>query len=126
MSSPAKVSQQGQGLPRLPDKIRGKTFRWTWTGGPTKGSTHEHVFNEDGSVIWSCIAGAGKGHSAHEKTYAAEAITADVHVVSYLSSAGYTLTTVLNFADHSLVAFASGGKNGKDWHPCKGTFELVR
>jgi hypothetical protein len=108
------------------DRIRGKTFRFSWTSGPTKGSTHEHVFNDDGSVIWTCIAGLGKGHSAHEKKYAAERITADVYLVSYLSSSGYTLTTALNFRDHSLTGFASGGKNGKAWHPCKGTFEAVR
>jgi hypothetical protein len=83
------------------------------------------VFNDDGSVIWTCIAGLGKGHSAHEKAYAAERISRDVHVVSYLSSTGYTLTTVLNFKDRTLVGFASGGKNGRSWHPCKGTFEVV-
>jgi hypothetical protein len=108
------------------NRIRGKTLRFIWTAGPTKGSTHEHVFNEDGSVIWSCIAGPGKGHSSHEKKYAAERITADVYLTSYLSSPGYTLTVALNFRDRSLTGFASGGKNGKDWHPCKGTFEVVR
>lgn len=91
-----------------------------------KGSTHEHVFGEDGSVIWSCVAGPGKGHSAREKKYAAERITNDVHVVSYLSATGFTLTTVMNFRDHSLVGFASGGKNGKVWAPCRGKFEAVR
>jgi hypothetical protein len=84
------------------------------------------VFNEDGSVIWSCIAGPGKGHSSYEKKYASEKISPDIYLVSYLSSTGYTLTTVLNFDDHSLVGFASGGKNGRDWHPCSGTFEVVR
>jgi hypothetical protein len=91
-----------------------------------KGSTHEHVFNDDGSVIWSCIAGPGKGHSSREKKYAAEKITDDVYVVSYLSSTGYTLTVAMNFADESLVGFASGGKGGKDWHLCRGKFERVR
>lgn len=108
------------------NRVRGHTFRWTWTDGPVKGSTHEHVFGEDGSVIWSCIAGPGKGHSSREKRYAAEKITRDVHVVSYLSSTGYTLTAVMNFRDGSLAGFASGGKNGKTWAPCHGTFEAVR
>jgi hypothetical protein len=25
------------------EKVRGKTMHWTWTEGPTKGATHEHV-----------------------------------------------------------------------------------
>lgn len=29
-------------------EIRGKTIRLTWTEGPTKGTTHEHIFHEDG------------------------------------------------------------------------------
>ena len=33
--------------------IRGKTIRFVWTEGPTKGKTHEHVFHQDGTVTWS-------------------------------------------------------------------------
>jgi hypothetical protein len=126
MSSDIKAAKRMKAEEHASEGVRGKTLRWSWTEGPVKGSTHEHVFNENGSVIWSCIAGPGKGHSAHEKKYAAERITEDVWVVSYRSSSGYTLTNVLNFRDSSMVGFASGGKDGKDWHPCKGTFEVVR
>lgn len=108
------------------DRIRGHVFRWTWTAGPVAGTTHEHVFNRDGSVIWTCLSGPGKGHSAHEKRYASDRITKDVYAVSYLSASGYALTTILNFRNSSLVGFSSGGKNGKDWHPCHGRFEVVR
>src|SRR4051812_24382625 len=114
MPSRAKTSPRSTPALSGDERIRGRTFRWTWTSGPVKGSTHEHVFNEDGSVIWTCIAGPGKGHSTQEKKYVAEKITDDVFMVSYLSSSGYTLTVVMNFADHSLVGFASGGKSGKD------------
>ena len=31
-------------------RITGKTLRFSWKDGPTKGETHEHVFHEDGSV----------------------------------------------------------------------------
>ena len=31
-------------------EIRGKTIRFAWTEGPTKGKTHEHVFHQDGTV----------------------------------------------------------------------------
>jgi hypothetical protein len=50
-------------------------------------------------------------------------VSDDVHVVSYLAASGFTLTTVLNFADHTIVAFAS---NDKQWFPIKGTFEEVK
>ena len=101
--------------------IQGHTIRFTWTDGPTKGSTHEHVFHEDGSVDYHKV-GSGGGKPTHEKAYAAEKISDDVYLVSYLGSSGYTLTTALNFADHSLTGFASGAK---EWHPVKGRFEIV-
>jgi hypothetical protein len=34
------------------EAIRGKTVRLTWTEGPTRGMTHEHVFHQDGTVEW--------------------------------------------------------------------------
>jgi hypothetical protein len=49
-------------------------------------------------------------------------VTDDVYAVSYLGSQGYTLTAVLDFADQSIVAFAS---NEKSWFPCKGRLEAV-
>lgn len=104
------------------ERIRGKTLRWTWTEGPVKDSTHEHVFNPDGTVTWTCIGGPGKGHSATEKSYSAMRLTDNVHAVSYLSSTGWTLTVVLNFWDHRMVGFAS---NGKEWTPCRGTFDEI-
>jgi hypothetical protein len=47
----------------------------------------------------------------------------DVVVVSYLGASGYTLTSVLNFRDHTVAGFASGAK---EWFPVKGTFKVVR
>jgi hypothetical protein len=32
----------------------------------------------------------------------------------------------MNFRDRRLVGFASDGKNGKTWTPCRGTFDSVR
>ena len=42
------------------DRICGHVFRWTWTEESTASATHEHVFNRDGSVIWTCLTGSGK------------------------------------------------------------------
>jgi hypothetical protein len=102
--------------------IRGKTIRLTWTEGPTKGSTHEHVFHEDGTVEWHDPQ--SKPPSAKEKPkYAAIRVADDVYVVSYLAGSGYTLTVVLNFREHRMAGFAS---SSKDWHPVQGTFEVMR
>jgi hypothetical protein len=103
------------------NRIRGATLRYTWTEGPTKGATHEHIFNDDGSVVWRCVSGPQKGHSGREKDYAAMKIADGAYLVSYLASSGYTLTVALNFQDNTMVGIASG----KDWFPCKGTFEVI-
>ena len=105
------------------NRIRGRIIRYTWTEGPTKGSSHEHVFNDDGSVIWKCLDGPYKGHAGRERDYAALKIGIDTYLVSYLAASGYTLAVALNFQDHTLVGIAS---NAKEWHPCKGTFEVIK
>jgi hypothetical protein len=114
--------------------IRGTTMRWAWTEGPTKGTVHEHVFHEDGTVEWhdavstppkkpSKETGAHKSAPPERPPYAAFEVTPEVFAVSYLSpSSGFTLTVVLNFATRQLVGVASGGK---DWFPLRGTFEVV-
>jgi hypothetical protein len=95
--------------------IRGTTMRWIWTEGPTKGNVHEHVFHEDGTVEWGAAGG-------ERPPYAAFEVTREIYVVSYLAPSGFTLTVVLNFATHEMVGIASS----KDqWHPVRGTFEVV-
>ncbi len=60
----------------------------------------------------------------HERVpYAAFEVTPDVYAVSYRAGSGWTLTVVLNMATRQLVGVASGGM---DWHPVRGTFELMR
>lgn len=107
---------------RRADRIRGSTIRWTWTEGPTSGTTHEHVFHEDGTVTWRVLEGAGAGHSATEDEYAALEVAEDVYAVSYRAASGYTLTVVLDFQDGEMVGFASGAE---EWYPLKGRFEVV-
>ena len=123
------------------DPVRGKTMRWTFTDGPTAGSTYEHTFSKSGTVKFKPVGGgpdAAKGASAAKKKgaktkttqpskpeapkYAAIRAADDAYAVSYLSGSGYTLTVVLNFKDHTMVGFAS---NDKQWFPVKGTFETV-
>lgn len=102
--------------------IGGKTIRWIWTEGPTKGKTHEHVFDEDGTVTWRAIDETGNSHLSKPTKYAAFKVNDDVSVVSYLADSGYTLTVVMNYADESIVGFASGAK---EWYPVQGRFQVV-
>ena len=106
---------------RRDDRITGHTLRFTWTDGPTRGETHEHVFHEDGSVEYHKVGAAGQ--PTREKRYAAARVTDDVCAVSYLAASGFTLTVVLDFRSGALVGFAS---NDKQWYPLKGTFEAVK
>jgi len=110
-----------------PESLVGKRLRWTWTEGPTAGMTHEHHFLKNGRVdfkrVDSGASPAGKGgDEGHADRYAAERVSDSVHLVSYLSGSGYTLTVALDFGSGSLVGFAS---NDKNWHPLRGTFEMA-
>jgi phenolic acid decarboxylase len=108
---------------RKSDPFVGKKIRFTWEDGPTKGQTHEHVFNSDGSVDYQKVGdGPAKGKPTHEKKYAAVKMSDDVYIVSYLAASGFTLTVALNCADHKLAGFAS---NDKQWFPVKGIFEVA-
>jgi len=123
------------------DPVRGQTMRWTFTEGPTAGSTYEHTFAKNGTVKFKQVGGAANAARADAKSaakkkpakakkadkpeapkYAAVRAADDAYAVSYLSGSGYTLTVVLNLANHTLVGFAS---NDKQWFPVKGTFETV-
>lgn len=117
--------------PVLNPAVRGKTIRFTWTEGPTKGTTHEHVFHEDGTVEWRDVertaseppAARSSQSGAEKPPYAAIEVAEQAYIVSYLAASGYTLTVVLNFANRQLVGFAS---SGKDWYPLRGTFEVAQ
>jgi len=109
--------------------IRGKTIQFTWTEGPTQGTTHEHVFHEDGTVEWRAVEvseparrGTQRSEPADKPAYAAIRVAEETYIVSYLAASGYTLTVVLNFRDRQLIGFASGAK---EWYPLRGTFKVV-
>jgi hypothetical protein len=109
---------------RKPGRIAGHEIDFTWTDGPTKGETHRHRFESDGSVrYWQLKDGEAKGDGTREPRYGAVQVSDEVVVVSYLGASGYTLTAVLNFGDHTVVGFASGAK---DWFPVRGTFRTIR
>jgi hypothetical protein len=104
-------------------EISGRTIRFIWEDGPTKGLTHEHVFHDDGTVEWRDAAEPRKAGGAKERPgYGAFKVAEGIFVVSYLAPSGYTLTVVLNFGDRRIVGFASGAS---DWYPVQGRFEVV-
>lgn len=116
------------------DPIRGRTIRFAWSDGPTKGTVHEHVFYDDETVEWHAVeqSSGGKAKASKGETkpaqkperprYFSVELTDDFWLVSYLSQSGYTLTVVLNFEDASMVGIAS---NDKMWTPVRGHFEVV-
>lgn len=103
--------------------IAGRTLRFIWTSGPTANQTHEHQFNEDGTMTWRVLDGSSKGKSGDEKEYGVVEVANSVYLVSYLSQhSGFTVTVALNFKEDSIAGYAS---NEKQWFPIAGRFELV-
>jgi hypothetical protein len=98
--------------------LAGKTLRFSFEDGPMAGKTFEHLFGLDGGVTYRQSDSQGGGTT--EKKYEAASIGQDVCAVSYLGSSGYTLTVVLDYRTHRLVAFSS---NEKTHLMQRGTFE---
>jgi hypothetical protein len=84
--------------------------------------TFEHSFLSDGSLTFRLLNGKRDEKPTHVNRYQVAPLGADVCAVSYLGSAGYTLTAVLDYHSGQLVAFAS---NEKDHVLQHGTFEEV-
>jgi hypothetical protein len=108
------------------DVLAGRTFQWTFDGGPTAGKTYEHKFKSDGTVVFKEVGDAGKAGAAADAPgvkYGSFEITPQIIMVSYLSTHGYTLTVAMNRASKKLHGFAS---NDKEWYPLEGTAEEVR
>ena len=110
--------------------LAGRTQRWRFTSGPTANQTYEHTFNEDGTVTWRSVGAPSKREStkAEAKTeakkaptrYASFEVEPDLHLVSYLSDSGYTLTVLVNGRTGALTGFAS---NQTEWYPVQGVLE---
>ena len=106
------------------DRIRGRTIRWSFTEGPVQGKRFEHVFREDGTVVWRELGGAAPtpGDQGRGVPYAALSLSDEVALASYLAGSGYTLTVALNFGTGELAGIAS---NDKHWYPLRGSFEIA-
>jgi hypothetical protein len=86
------------------DPIHGKTLIFRFEDGPMKGKAFEHKFTDDDQVTYRALDGDQPSAPAHCEI---ARITDDVYAVSYLGTAGYTLTSILDFSTHRLTGFAS-------------------
>lgn len=85
--------------------VRGKTLSLTFAEGQMAGKTIEHAFHVDGSLdFYTADKPEAKSHVAK---YEVAEVSDDVYAVSYLGSAGYTLSVVLDFKHANLVAVSS-------------------
>jgi len=109
------------------DSVRGRVLRFSFDDGPMAKKIFEHRFDEDGTVTFHQVesgktAGDKKKDGNPATKYELATVRDGVSAVSYLSSAGFTLTAVLDFATKKLVAFSSNEKVLGVQH---GTFEEV-
>ena len=114
------------------DRIVGKIVRFSFEDGLMAGKTFEHSFDADGTVKFRQLGGEAKPGAAESDAkdatgspgtkYEVGSIRDDVSAVSYRSSAGYTLTAILDFKTKRLVAFSSNEKMHVMQH---GTFEVA-
>lgn len=124
-------------MAKTADALAGKTFHFKFTDGPTAGSTYEHTFRKNGTVAWRSADPAPRpkpkairpgAKTAKKKPepaprYASFQIAPGVHLMSYLSNGGYTLTLALNLWNGQLHGFAS---NDKEWFPVSGTVKEIQ
>ena len=96
------------------DPIRGKTLTFAFDEGAMAGKAFEHRFDVNGTVSFRMVGGdAPRQHKPVQEAktkYEVATLRDGICAVSYLSSAGYTLTTVLDFTTRKLVAFSSNEK----------------
>ncbi len=105
------------------NRLEGKTIRWTFSDGPVANERYEHAFDGKGGLSYRKVDDGGSAEGTRVEKYESEEVGDDVVVFSYLApDSGYTLTSVLDYASNTVVAFASNEKMLAVQH---GTFEEV-
>jgi hypothetical protein len=103
------------------NRLEGKTIRWTFRDGPVANERYEHAFDRNGGLSYRKLDGDESSEGTKVEKYESEEVGDDVVVFSYLApDSGYTLTSVLDYAHNTVVAFASNEKMLAVQH---GTFE---
>lgn len=104
----------------LNNPITGQSVRWSFQDGPMAGRSFDHTFSRNGGVTFREVGSDPNAIRGSADQYQVASLGHDVHVVSYLTSSGRTLTVVMDFKTQKLVAFASDEKSLTLQH---GTFE---
>jgi hypothetical protein len=105
--------------------LAGQTQRWKFTNGPTANTIFEHTFKPDGTVVFKSVNGQASTPSAETTPaqppepihYASFEVAPGLHLVSYLTNHGFTLTVLVNTQNRRLNGFAS---NETEWYPLEG------
>ena len=102
--------------------ITGHSLRFKFSEGPVAGKSYDHTFSRNGHVTFKEVGTDPGVKAGAAQQYEVASFNGDVHAVSYLSAAGHTLTTILDFRTMKLVSFAS---NETSLTMQQGTFELL-
>jgi hypothetical protein len=102
--------------------VTGHSLRFKFADGPMAGKAFDHTFSRNGQVLFREVGGDPNAKPGSADQYQVASLGQDVHVISYLSGNGYTLTVVLDYRSMKLVAFAS---NEKSLTLQQGSFELL-
>ena len=106
----------------MANPITGHSLRFRFIDGPVAGKAFDHNFSRNGHVTFREFGSDPEAKPGAVHQYEVASVTTDVHAVSYLSSSGHTLTTILDFKTMRLVSFAS---NERSLVMQQGTFELL-
>ena len=102
--------------------VTGHSLRFKFVDGPMAGKEFDHAFNRNGQVTFREVGSDPNAKPGSADQYQVASLGQDVHILSYLSGNGYTLTVVLDYKTMKLVAFAS---NEKSLTLQQGSFELL-
>jgi hypothetical protein len=87
--------------------ITGHSLRLKFSDGPMAGKAFDHTFSRNGNIAFREVDGDPNAKAGNAQQYHVASVGQDVHVISYLSATGHTLTVVLDYKSMKLVAFAS-------------------
>jgi len=104
------------------NSVTGHSLRFKFADGPMAGKSFDHTFSRNGSVTFREVGSDPNAKPGSADQYQVASLGQDVHVVSYLTGTGNTLTVVLDYKTLKLVAFAS---NEKSLIMQQGSFELL-
>ena len=108
--------------PMTVNPITGHSLRFKFIDGPVAGKSYDHEFSRNGHVTFRETDADPNAKPGGADQYLVASLGPECHAVSYLSPAGHTLTTILDFKTMKLVAFAS---DEKSLAMQQGTFECL-